>query len=359
MKQEQLSPAQWGALLWMAALAPSAELLPGIALGTAGRAAWLSPVAALILLIPLLLLSRRSGIAVLRSTGSGKVVFGVCVVWMELLVILRLGLCARRMVWSGERDGAEWYFLLTLAALALWMGQGRLSALGRAGQIFLVMLLAAGVLVLGLSLPRVRADRILPVWTGDIGPVLLSGISTAGSLCWAVLPMQMLPTQERNGRSILFWGAGGCVLLTLAQIIVLGNLGTGLAAQSESAFFALTKSVGIEGAFQRVESVIAALWMLSDLVSCVALTQAIGLAGERIVFHVKRETVTSFALLAGTGGALWLLRWGAPLENWNREWVWMGNLVVCALAALWLRVLGKKPKPKDMLCPGEKKKRKI
>lgn len=347
MKQDILSRGQWGALLWAAAMAPAAELLPGIALSLAGRGSWLSPLAALILLIPVLWLGRRGDARDFKGSMTGKVLLWLCALWMELLVVLRLGLCARRMLWAGERDGAVWYFLLTLTAIVLWIGGGRLSAFGRAGQIFLVILLTAAALVLGLSIPQVRADRVLPLWTGDVIPVLRTGLSTAGSLGWAVLPMLLLPAQERKGKNILLWGAGGCVLLTLAQIIILGNLGSGLSAQSDSAFFALTKSVGIEGAFQRVESVVSALWMLSDLTACTALIHAIGLAGEGIVFHMKRETVSSFALLAAAGIALWLLRWGAPLEAWNREWVWLGNLAACFLAGVWLqwgRDMGKKTK---------------
>lgn len=347
MKQEVLSRGQWGALLWTAALAPAAELLPGIALSQAGRGAWLSPVAALVVLLPILWLGRRGDAGDFRTSLPGKLLIAACALWMELLVVLRLGLCARRMLWAGERDGAVWYFLLVLSAASLWIGQGKLSSFGRAGQLFLVVLLAAVALVLGLSLPQVRADRLLPLWMGDMFPIVRTGLSTAGSLGWAVLPMLFLPAQERKGKNILLWGAGGCILLTLAQIIILGNLGGGLAARSDSAFFALTKSVGIEGAFQRVESVVSALWMLSDLTACVILTHAIGLAGERGVFHVKRETVSSFALLAGTAGALWMLRWGAPLEEWNREWVWLGNLIACILAAVWLGLvsaIGKKTK---------------
>ena len=65
------------------------------------------------------------------------------------------------------------------------------------------------------------------------------------------------------------------------------------------------------------------------------------------MFHVKRETVSSFALLAAAGVSLWMLRWGAPFEVWNREWVWLGNLIACVLAALWLwrfSAIGKKTK---------------
>lgn len=343
MNREKLSPAQWGALLWAASLAPASELLPGVALELAGRGAWLSPLTALIFLLPLFWLGRRGDVTALRQSWGGRAVLVLCVLWMELLVVLRLGLCARRMLWSGERDGAVWYFLLTLAAIALWIGQGKLSAFGRAGQLFLVMLMGAAVLVLGLSLPRLRADRVLPLWTQDAVPVLLSGVSAAGSIGWAVLPLLLIPVQERKGKTLAFWGVGGGLLLTLAQLIIIGNLGIGLCAQSDSAFFALTKSVGVEGAFQRVESVVAALWMLSDLTLCVALIHAIGLACEGIAFHIKRETVSSFALLAAAGCALWALRWGASLEEWNREWVWMGNLLACLLASGGIG-MGKKTK---------------
>lgn len=347
MKKDVLSRGQWGVLLWVAALAPAAELLPGTALETAGRGGWLSPLAAMLLLLPLLLAARQRTDGLPRENLWGNVLLFLCALWMELLLTLRLALCARRMLWAGERDGAVWYFLLTLSALALWMGQGRLGALGRTGQIFLVLLLGAAGLVLGLSIPQVRADRLLPLWTEDTFPVLRSSLGTAGHLCWALLPMLLLPVREQERKSCLIWGAGGCVLLTLAQTIIVGNLGMGLSARAGSAFFALTKSVGVDGAFQRVESVVSALWMLSDLTACVVLTHAIGLIWESGVFHVKRETVSSFALLAGTGISLWLLRWGAPVEMWNREWVWLGNLMACVLVVVARKVgvaIVKKPK---------------
>ena len=334
MKRDLLSPGQWGALLWVAAMAPAAELLPGTALETAGRGGWLSPGAAGIILLPLLGISRREGDALSRQTGWRKLLLRLCTLWMGLLLIFRLVLCARRMLWVGERDGAGWYFLLTLSALTLWMGQGKLRVLGRTGQMFLVLLLAAAALVLGLSVIRVRADRLFPLWSEDVVPVLRSSAATAGHLSWALLPMLFLPAREGGRKRVVLWGAGGCMLLILAQAIILGNLGVGLAARSESAFFALTKRVGVEGAFQRVESVVSALWVLSDLTVCAVLVHAIGLVWEGSLFHVKRERVSSVVLLVGTGAALWILRQGIPIEEWNRDWVWLGNLMACVLAVI-------------------------
>lgn len=336
MKGQELSFPQWGCLLWAAAMAPAAELLPGTTLELAGRGAWLAPLAAGLILMPLLWQSGKWGLEDGTATAADRVVLGAFGLWLYLLLILRLALCARRMLWSGgERDGAVWYFLLTLAGLTLWMGEGTVPALGRAGQIFLAILLAAAALVLGLSLPQLRVDRILPLWTGDVGPILKSGIAAAGSLCWAVAPMLMLPRRTCRGRQSFFWSGGGCLLLVLAQAVVLGNLGVGLAGQSDSAFFALTKSVGIEGAFQRVESVIAALWMLSDLILCVALLHSLDRAARKVIPILKVGAAIPFFLLTATGGALWLCRRGMPLEIWNREWVWLGNLAACVGIVLW------------------------
>lgn len=331
MKRDELSPGQWGALLWLVTLAPAAELFPNLGM-EAGRGAWLTPVAAGLVVLPLLWLSGRG--EELQNHPAGRGTALLCGAWMELLLVLRLTLCARRLLWSGERDGAVWFFLLTLTALALWMGGGKPSTLGRAGQVYLVLLLGAAALVLGLSLPQVRADRVLPLWTQDVGPVLLSGLGGAGGLCWGLLPMLFLPVRGTPGKSRLLWSGGGCLLLALAQLIVIGNLGVGLCARSESAFFALTKSVGVEGGFQRVESVVSALWTISDLMLTVILARAVGVCAEHVCPKVKYESGASFALLAGAGAALWGARWGAAVVNWNREWVWMGNLVALVAAVL-------------------------
>ena len=341
VKRETLSNRQWGTLLWVSALAPAAELFPSVGLETAGRGAWLTPAASALILVPLVWLAGD-------RLGTGRIGRGaalLCGLWMEVLLVLRLTLCARRMIRAGERDGAVWFFLLTLTALALWMGTGKLSAVGRAGQIYLVLLLGVAALVLGLSLPRVRVDRILPLWTEDAGPVLLTALSGAGSLCWSVLPMLFLPAAPESGKSRVLWVSGGCALLTLAQLIIIGNLGTGLCARSESAFFALTKSVGVEGAFQRVESVVAALWVISDLTLTVILARAVGFCAEWVWEKLTWEWVGSFLLLAAAGVALWGTRWGASVAEWNGEWVWMGSLMVYFIAILGMFIVKKTKTP--------------
>ena len=263
MEEKQISQTQLCALLWAGLMAPAAELLPAVTLPIAGRGAWLSALAAL----PVLLLLgwglgrlglRHGGLAGAIRWGLGPVVGRLALllyfIWGELLLALRLRLCAQRLIASGERDGSLWFFLPAAALLVLWMARGKLSAFARAGQVFLAVLLTAAGAVLLLSLPQVRGEHLLPLWWGDALPVLRSTVPLLGVLGYGVFAAFLLGDTEpspRRGRGLGLWAGGGCLLLGAEQAVVIGNLGPELARRLNSPFFALAKSVGVEGAFQR------------------------------------------------------------------------------------------------------------
>ena len=122
MKDDKISRTQLMALLWAGVMAPAAELLPGLLLPGAGKGAWLAVVLAapLVLVAGWLLgsLAGRDGLArsvtglLGRWLGSGVLL--LYIVWGLFLLSLRLRLCAQRLLASGERDGALWFFLLFL-----------------------------------------------------------------------------------------------------------------------------------------------------------------------------------------------------------------------------------------------------
>lgn len=334
--KDGISRTQLTALVWAGTLAPAAELLPAITLPVADRGAWLSPAAA----IPLVLaagwllgaLAGERGLAAGIREGCGpvfgSVILTIYIVWGELLLSLRLRLCAQRLLDSGRRDGALWFFLLGLAILALWMGAGTLPAFGRAGQIFLGVLLAAAGVVLALSLSRVRPERTLTLWSGDVLPVLRSALPAAGVLGWGLFGAFLTGRVQGEGRwRWLFWGLGGCLLLTLAQWITLGSLGAPLAARLETPFFALAKSIGVEGAFQRVESVVAALWAFGDLSLAVLLLFAIREIQRELVPKMKERSTAVFCVCAAVVLALTVFENGAA-DEWNRTVVPVGNLLL-------------------------------
>lgn len=95
----------------------------------------------------------------------------------------------------------------------------------------------------------------------------------------------------------------GCALLALSQAVVIGNLGPALAGQLDSPFFALAKSVGVEGAFQRVESIVAAVWTFADLTLMGLLTFAIWRAAAGVNPRLRQKpAVTAVVLIAAVLG---------------------------------------------------------
>ena len=167
MKKGALSRTQLAVLAWAGVLAPAAELLPGAVL-SAGRGAWLAPLAALpLVLLSVCLLTRLAGDkglarGILDGLGPrfGWGVLFLYMMWALALLALRLRLCAGRMLSSGNRDGALPYFLLVAAGMVFWLAGGSLAAFARAGQLFFLVLALTGGAILLLSLPQVRTVRL-------------------------------------------------------------------------------------------------------------------------------------------------------------------------------------------------------
>lgn len=342
MKQDHISTRQLGALLWAGLMAPAAELLPAVTLPLAGRAAWLSALAALpaVLLIGWALAQlglSRDGLAgaVCRGMGpwAGKVVLLLYVIWGELLLALRLRLCAQRLLTAGERDGSLWFFLPAAAALVLWMARGKLSAFARAGEVFLAVLLTAAGAVLLLSLPQTEGEHLLPLWWGDLTNAGRAALPVLGVLGYGVFAGFLVGDLEevRPGwKGWMLWSAGGCCLLALSQAVVIGNLGAALAGQLDSPFFALAKSVGVEGAFQRVESMVAAVWTFADLTLMGLLAFAVWRAAAGVFPNVRQKPAVTAAVLIAAVLGVAAFPDGISAEAAGRGLALWGNLIAGA-----------------------------
>ena len=263
MRKRGISAGRREMLFWCGVLAPLAEFMPG-----GGKGAWLAPVAA----IPLLMLGRKavadlsgerglaSGAAELLGRKLGRLYLIIYMVWGQVLLTLRLRLCGERLLAAGSRDGSLTFFLVGLGAAAIWLSRAELAAFARAAQMVLILLAVVSGAVLLLALPEVVPERILPVRYQD---VLAGGLETAGVLSWGLFAAY-LPEERWEEKKRLFWV--GCLVLAVAWAVILGNLGAELAGRLDAPFFTLAKRVGVQGAFQRVESVVAAVWLLADLV---------------------------------------------------------------------------------------------
>lgn len=329
MEKERTSTGQLTAAAWAAVLAPAVGVLPGLSARLAGAGAWLAPLVALpgVLLLGRMLERQEKDGQFLGGLGR----FGewlltiIYIVWALLLASARLRLSGQRLLFTARREVGLWFFLPVLAAMALWMTWGKTGAFVRAAAVFSRILTLALVVVLGLTAFQIRPEHLWPIWTGDLLLVLRAAVPALGVLCYGVYAV-FLPCERENERQN--WrgrAVGACCVLAALQLSVLGNMGAELAGAVEDPFLTLSKHVGVEGAFQRVESLVSALWLLGDLAllglllrACCALVQNIVPGWEK-----KRVAAALTALiLAGSGlgfrDALLAQRfeWGvAPLGN--------------------------------------------
>ena len=338
MERDTLSFSQLMVLLFGALMGPAAELLPGPA-AQAGIAGALGVTGAVVLMAVAGLLVKplatergfAAGLARAYGRWGGRVVLTIYIVWGEVLLAVRLRQSAQRLVERGERDGAVWFFVLILAGMALWMAYGHLGALGRSAQLFFGALAIAGGLVLVFSLPQVRPGRLLAEWEWNIkgiGEVLLPGAQVLGyglfiSFLWE-------GSEKKRTKSWIRSICAAWVVLVAIQIIVVGRFGPRLTIELNNTFFQLAEGIGVEGAFQRVESLVAAVWIFSDLLLLTGILWGMRRIGEVLCPRVPVSAVVVSAMGLAVIGAVAVL--GEKIPASKLEWyvVPAGNLMLGA-----------------------------
>ena len=358
MKQDQISGRQLMTLVWAGLLAVAAEHLPSVTVAIAGRGAWMTPL----LWIPIL---AGMGWVLVRLCGKegnlvdglkwsfGRVIGGgvllIYIVWGTMLLSLRFRLCAERLSGGGDRDGALWFLLLGVAGLTGWMAWGKCAAFARTTEVFFGMLVITYIIVVGLSILKVRAENMLPIWWDD-APSIVAGMPAVGGVLgyaiFAALLMDNVAWSAKRGRDWFGWCLVGCVSFSVMSLVAIGSFGPVLTQQVDAPFFQLAKSVGVDGAFQRVESVVAAIWTVSDLALMGLLLRGCTVAVRGISARAKDTVVTGILLVVGSVGAVMLFGKGIRADDLGKGLVLWGNLAlgigvpIVALTVGWVRHRG-------------------
>lgn len=345
MERDTLSFRQQMALLWGALLSPAAELLPGQAAqdGLPGMLAILA--AGVFMACSGLLLGALArpagGLAqgLMEGFGSlgGRLCLFIYIVWGEVLLTLRLRLSAQRLLGAGERDGAVWFFLIVMAGMAVWMARGQLGALGRCAQLMFTALVCTAGAVLLLGLSQIRGENLLPDrdWTAlGAARSVLPGMGALGYGLFVGFLIQ--PGEEEHPRRRwLVWTAWGCVALGLAQTILVGCFGPKLTLRLSSPFFQLAKSVGVEGAFQRLESLVTAIWTFSDLLLLAVILWGIRRAAAALWPKASPKAVVAMAAAPAAVVALALFDEGLSARSTAEILLPGGSVVLGIVVPLW------------------------
>ncbi|MFQ8984469.1 MAG: hypothetical protein ACLR6W_09700 [Evtepia sp.] len=257
MKNRTIAWSQLSAVLLLALLPLGTELLPG-RLAQVGAAAWLCPLLAGVGVVALgLLVSRRCppgrrdwGQRVTRRWGrrTARVLAGVFLLWGLFLAAAHAERIGSRL--SDSLRAAP--VLLTAAVLLLagWMAAGGLPAFARACEVFLLAVGAGFVLILLFGIFRLDWSLTL-LWTREeLAQVPAGALSTAGTMAvggYALFLLGDVRPEAGGADGMLRRLALLFALLAGAVLLVLGQLGSALAAQVDGPFSKWSPAWGLRG----------------------------------------------------------------------------------------------------------------
>ena len=340
MAEHSISLRQLLTLTFAALLSPAIRVLPGAAARIAGEGGWLATVAALPVLLGLCwvlfaLLRKGDGLGETMLTvlgpAAGRAAVGLCLAWGVFLLAANARLVALRFLTVSYRNAPLPLFLAVLLALTLWLAAKPVRVLARAGEVFFLALAIGLGFSLVMGAFQVEPGNLLPLWGENLPSAAAAALPVLGLLGYGTFAaflggrVEETPGGRRRPRG---WAAGLCLTLTALQAVCLGNFGPGLTVRMNTPFFMMVKGIGIQGTFQRVESVILALWVLSDLALLGLLTRACAeMTCTILPLKSRKAAVLPLVLLALAGG-LWLFPDAFALHRLMDRLALWGNLAV-------------------------------
>ena len=326
-----ISIRQLGTLLVLALLPLGTEVLPS-RLSQAGGAAWLCPLGAGGLLLALVALWGRwitpgeDLLKTLEQQKGRKALRGFALVLLAWGLFLTGAQGAR----IGERLAQSLRaspLLLTAAVLALagWLVAKGLPAFARTGEIFALAVGAGFVLIVLFGVFGVAWDRVILWDWAALEEVPGGALSAAGTLAaggYALLLLGQVRPEEKQKR-----------VLRRKLGVLFGSLAVGMTGQIDRPFFQMVSGLGFEGAFQRLEELASALWVLGD----VALLGFLLLCMRRLLAALAGREESSGLGWIVTGGSFLL---ALPLAHGRGSEVLsvvpVGNLIAMGVISLGL-----------------------
>lgn len=148
-----------------------------------------------------------------------------------------------------------------------------IEVIGRAGELFTPVIVILFLILTFAIIPQMEIVRILPVLENGLNPVLRGAISITGhTFLEPVIFLMILPyvnNQNKITKNLIqgcFLG-GTVVLITI--LVSLLVLGTDLTTRDIYPSYNIARRISVGGFFERVEAMIAILWMLTLFIKVV------------------------------------------------------------------------------------------
>lgn len=274
MTKRNSSLGQMMTILFLVLFPLGTERLPG-QLAKAGAAAWICPLIAGAAVLGIAALVSRGEsldqgglgrrIAGRWGNRAGQVFAVLFLLWGLFLTTAHAGRVGARL--SDSLRASPVLLTAAVLLLAAWMAGRGVPAFARASEIFALAIGFGFFLIILFGVFRMRWDFVVLWDWGNLAQVPKGSLSAAGTLavgCYALFLLDDVAPNPKGRRSWLIRLGGLFLLLTVAMILMLGRLGPALTGAIDRPFFQMVSGLGFEGAFQRLEELVSALWMLGD-----------------------------------------------------------------------------------------------
>ena len=276
-----LSRYQLLCLGFISLLSPIIRLLPQQSVIYASSAAWLSSLLSIVPIALLLCLSAwflkngepNEGFAELfvKSLGRplGKFILLTFSAWLIIYTAFSLRSQADRYIAAAYQFASPPVFIVIMLILALIAALGHFKALARTAQVFMPLLTLIIILVFILSIRGMDTNFLQPVLSSDMRGVALGLIPIVNVLSVFVyfgFLEGLVGEKEGRSKTAFTWLAMMIIVVTLLCLTIVGTFGAELTTRLSYPFFAMIRNIRVFDFLERFESIILALWVVSDFV---------------------------------------------------------------------------------------------
>lgn len=279
MATNKITYRQLMALVFISLLSPIVRVVPDSSVVFGGKAAWLSPLVAI---VPVLILfwiiqklmknrAQDEGLAhiILKAFGPwiGRVITVIFILWLTVYIGFVLRTAVERLISSVYTNSSDVAFSIVILLTACIAASGQLKSLARTAQVFVPVIAAVIVLVFALLALDIKIENLLPVTYNDIPRVLLGSIHMINSVVvfayFAFLYGNVQDSSQKKGISYII-----SLVVFIAGLIVctLGVLSEDIAKSLQSPFFTIIKNIEFFRVLERIDALVITLWVISDFI---------------------------------------------------------------------------------------------
>lgn len=281
-------------------LSPAVRLFAAYTAGEGKQAGWLSPIIGGIMLFLLLRVlyhffkKNPDGcltdlFPAILGKPLGKFMLGIYFISITLLNCLYVQYYAERMTMSIYPEMDLHYFVIILIALTAYIIRSGLVVLARMNEIFFPMIIFIFYLIVILIYPSVKWTNLTPISYLEIVPIFRGSQALLATFSYIFI-FFFLGHKISGKEKLKSSGPVISLFVTLSSIVLIavciGSLGYALIGRMPLPFFGAAKLISLNSILERVESLVVAMWIVSDFIA-IAVFSLVSLNILKAIFGLK------------------------------------------------------------------------